>query len=65
MQLKKKQNKLECEHRNTKLKNEKNMILKHYHDLKKKMIHFREEESKRLANLASNSKECMDTLKDY
>lgn len=45
--------------------NEKNMIQKHYHDLKKKMIRFREEESKRLANLASNSKDCMDTLKEY
>ena len=41
------------------------MIQKHYHDLKKKMIRFREEESKRLANLASNSKDCMDTLKEY
>ena len=29
------------------------------------MISFRDDERKRLASLANNSKDCMDTLKDY
>jgi hypothetical protein len=32
------QNKKECDERNAKLKKEKDMILKHYHDLKRKML---------------------------
>ena len=41
------------------------MIVKHYHDLKKKMIQFREDEERRLGNLTINSKMCMDKLKEY
>lgn len=41
------------------------MIVKHYHDLKKKMIQFREDEERRLGNLTLNSKMCMDRLTDY
>ena len=59
------QTNLECTLRNDKLKQEYLMIFKHYHDLKKKMLTFRDEESKRLSNLTMNSKECMDTLKGY
>ena len=36
--LKMKQTERECQERNQKLKKEKEMIVKHYHDLKKKMI---------------------------
>lgn len=32
------QNKRECEERNSKLRKEKDQIVKHYHDLKRKMI---------------------------
>lgn len=41
------------------------MIVKHYHDLKRKMIQFREDEERRLGNLTLNSKMCMDKLKEY
>jgi len=41
------------------------MIVKHYHDLKRKMIQFREDEERRLGNLTMNSKMCMDKLKEY
>lgn len=63
--LKMQQNKRECEERNSKLKKEKETIVKHYHDLKKKMIQFREDEERRLGNLTINSKMCMDKLKEY
>lgn len=36
--LKMQQNKRECEERNSKLRKEKDMIVRHYHELKKKMI---------------------------
>lgn len=39
--------------------------MKHYHDLKKKMIQFREDEERRLGNLTLNSKMCMDKLTEY
>lgn len=63
--LKKQQNSKECTDRNNKLMKEKIQILKHYHELKRKMTLFREEESRRLTNLTKNSKSCMDTLKGY
>lgn len=63
--LKMKQNERECQERNLKLRKEKEMIVKHYHDLKKKMIQFREDEERRLGNLTLNSKMCMDKLKEY
>jgi DNA repair exonuclease SbcCD ATPase subunit len=63
--LKMKQNERECHERNHKLRKEKEMIVKHYHDLKKKMIQFREDEERRLGNLTLNSKGCMDRLTDY
>lgn len=63
--LKMQQNKRECEERNSKLRKEKDQIVKHYHDLKRKMIQFREDEERRLGNLTINSKMCMDKLKEY
>jgi hypothetical protein len=63
--LKMQQNTRECEERNSKLRKEKDMIVKHYHDLKRKMIQFREDEERRLGNLTMNSKMCMDKLKEY
>jgi len=62
---KKLQNSKECKERNQKLTQEKITILKHYHELKRKMTQFRQEEAKRLSNLTKNSKACMDTLKGY
>lgn len=63
--IKKQQNSKECSDRNKKLTNEKITILKHYHELKRKMTMFRDEESRRLSNLTKNSKSCSDTLKGY
>jgi predicted Zn-ribbon and HTH transcriptional regulator/outer membrane murein-binding lipoprotein Lpp len=63
--LKRAQNQKECGDRNDKLLSEKVTILKHYHELKRKMTEFREEESRRLTNLTKNSKACMDTLRGY
>lgn len=63
--LKMKQNERECQERNMKLRKEKEMIVKHYHDLKKKMIQFRDDEERRLGNLTLNSKMCMDKLTEY
>ena len=63
--LKKSQNSKECNERNTKLTKEKVTILKHYHELKRSMTQFRDEEAKRLSNLTKNSKACMDTLRSY
>lgn len=63
--LKNEQNKRECQERNLRLRKEKEMIVKHYHDLKKKMIQFREDEERRLGNLTLNSKMCMDRLTEY
>lgn len=65
LSLKKSQNAKECGARNDKLMGEKKMILKHYHELKRKMTQFREEEAKSLSNLAKNAKDCSDTLKGY
>ena len=63
--LKRTQNNKEWEGRNSKLLSEKVTILKHYHELKRKMTEFRNEESRKLANLAMNSKSWMDTLRGY
>jgi DNA anti-recombination protein RmuC len=62
--LKIQQNRHECKERNDKLLDEKNKIVKHYHELKRKMQQFREDEERRLGNLTTNSKRCMDKLRD-
>ena len=63
--IKKIQNYKESSNRNSKLLEEKHTILKHYHALKRQMTMFRDDESKRLKNLTTNSKSWMDTLKGY
>jgi hypothetical protein len=63
--LKRAQNQKDWGDRNSKLQTEKLTILKHYSELKRKMTHFREDESRRLTNLTKNSKSCMDTLRGY
>ena len=63
--LKMQQNKRECMERNQKLNKEKQQIVAHYHNLKRKMTQFREEEERRLGNLTMNSKKCMDKLTEY
>ncbi|EGR31088.1 hypothetical protein IMG5_118130 [Ichthyophthirius multifiliis] len=51
--------------RNQGLLKEKDNILKNYHDLKHKMIRFREEETRRLKELTNNSRNTVIQLKDY
>lgn len=63
--LKRAQNQKDWGDRNSKLLSEKITILKHYHELKRKMTEFRDEESRRLTNLTKNSKSCMDTIRGY
>jgi len=54
--LKQHQFKHDCEDRNTKLLREKITILKHYHELKRNMNSFRDDQSQKLSHLAMNSK---------
>lgn len=54
--LKIQQNKRECHERNEYIKKEKNKIVGHFHDLKKKMAASRDKEEKRLGDLTINSK---------
>lgn len=63
--LKIQQNKKDCDERNQQVKKERDQIVNHYHDLKKSMNFSREKEEKRLGDLTTNSKSCMDQLKDY
>ena len=65
LELKTKQNKKECDDRNKSLMREKNKIIDHYRDLKVTMTEARDKEEKRLGDLTTNSKACMDTLKSY
>lgn len=65
MKIKIQQNKNTCETRNSQLSQEKDMLLKHFRELKKKMLNFRDDEGRRLADLTANSKECMDTLTGF
>lgn len=54
----------ECAARNQALKNELDTVTKHYHDLKNKMVQFREEEVRRLTLLINNSRDTSSKLKD-
>jgi len=54
----------ECRARNKALKDELDTVTRHYHELKKKMVNFREEEVKRLTELINYSRECTNKLKD-
>mmetsp|Transcript_40136 Transcript_40136/g.87673 ORF Transcript_40136/g.87673 Transcript_40136/m.87673 type:complete len:489 (-) Transcript_40136:167-1633(-) len=62
--LKISQNRQECEERNSQLRTEKDHIAKHFQELKAKMLLFRTEEKKRLADLTQNSRNCIKSLKD-
>ena len=59
------QNKKECDERNSRVKKERDSIVKHYHQLKKTMQQTRDKEERRLGDLTMNSKACMDTLTGY
>ncbi len=58
------QNKQECEERNVAVRIEKDGLQKHFQELKVRMTRFREEERRRLIDLAANSKECTGKLED-
>jgi hypothetical protein len=47
------------------LKKEREKIVKHYHDLRRAMNASRDKEEKRLGDLTTNSKSCMDKLEEY
>ena len=63
--LKIQQNKKECEERNQQLYRERTKIMTQYKNLKKAMNSTRDKEEKRLGDLTTNSKKCMDRLKEY
>ena len=63
--LKIQQNKKECEERNQQLYRERTKIMTQYKNLKKAMNNTRDKEEKRLGDLTTNSKKCMDRLKEY
>jgi len=48
--------------RNKALENEKMIVSKHYNELKRKMIQFRESEVRRLTELTNNSRNCVNKL---
>jgi len=64
-QLKTQQHSREANDRNQALREEKGRIVRHFHELKRKMTLQREEKEKNLGTLSLNSLSCMDTLKDY
>jgi len=63
--LKAAQIKRENDDRNEALKREKDTIIKHYHDLKKKMAKLRNQKEEHLGTLVTNSLHCMETLRSY
>lgn len=52
----------EAQDRNKALEAEKNIVARHYNELKKKMIQFREGEVRRLTELTNNSRNCVNKL---
>ena len=63
--LKTQQNYRECKDRDDQLRKEKTSIVKHYHDLKRKMANQRNEKDSQLGTLSTNSLACMETLRGY
>ena len=47
------------------MRREKETIVKHYHDLKKKMAKLRAQKEDHLGTLVTNSLQCMETLRSY
>ena len=64
MALKAAQVKRENDDRNEALKRERDTIVKHYHDLKKKMAKQRAQKEEHLGTLVTNSLACMKKLND-
>lgn len=65
MKLKILQHTKECNNRNQALKKEKENVQRNYHDLKIKMLKFREEQSRRLKELVNNSRNAVQKLTEY
>jgi acyl transferase domain-containing protein len=65
MKLKTHQHTKESKKRNEALRKEKNNINNNYQELKAKMTKFRDDETKRLTELAMNSRNAVMTLKDH
>ena len=63
--LKTLQHRKECSSRNAALKKEKDNISKNYQELKAKMTRFRDEEERRLTELANNSRNAVEKLKEH
>ena len=63
--LKASQMKRENDDRNESLRKEKEAIVRHYHDLKKKMAKLRAQKEDHLGTLVTNSLQCMETLRSY
>jgi hypothetical protein len=63
--LKRAQNKRECTERNQALQKELRKLQEHYHALKKKMAHLRDDKEKHLGSLSLDSLNCTNKLKEY
>lgn len=63
--LKAAQIKRENDDRNEALRRERDTIVHHYHELKKKMAKLRGQKEEHLGTLVTNSLQCMETLKGY
>ena len=57
--------KRENDDRNDALRKERDTIVSHYHQLKKKMAKLRGQKEDHLGTLVTNSLQCMETLRDY
>lgn len=63
--LRKAQNKKECNERNDTLLIELKKLVSHYHQLKKKMSHLRDDKEKHLGTLSLDALHCTERLKEY
>ena len=59
------QAKRENDDRNEALRRERDTIIRHYHDLKRKMAKLRGQKEEHLGTLVTNSLQCMETLREY
>eukprot|EP00921_Rhytidocystis_pertsovi_P003554 GHVQ01006160.1.p1 GENE.GHVQ01006160.1~~GHVQ01006160.1.p1 ORF type:complete len:281 (-),score=27.01 GHVQ01006160.1:1635-2477(-) len=58
------QNKKECEARNAQLRTEKEVLQKHFQELKSRMNRFRDDERKRLTDISTNARDCEKKLQE-
>lgn len=63
--LKRVQNRRECNERNDALFKELRKLIEHYHLLKKKMAHLRDDKNKHLGSLSLDALNCTEKLKEY